>query len=133
MYHLYKAFAESEADILKTQQAYASEEHGVTVPYTTVLTLSPGFFRDELELGVRICGCEDSLKDSEVLAFSTLVFNPLLDLLEEYAKADLAGAQVAAAEMIRILESIDTDDDMFPEYEIGLIRDAVSLCEFSGV
>lgn len=27
MYHLYKAFAESEADILKTQQAYASEEH----------------------------------------------------------------------------------------------------------
>ena len=127
MYHLYKAFAESEADILKTQHAYASEEHGVTVPYTTVLTLSPGFFRDELELGVRICGCEDSLKDSEVMAFSTLVFNPLLDLLEEYAKADLVGAQVAAAEMIRILESIDTDDDMFPEYEIGLIRDAVSL------
>ena len=70
---------------------------------------------------------------SEVLAFSTLVFNPLLDLLEEYTKADLAGVKLAAAEMIRILESIDTDDDMFPEYEIGLIRDAVSLCEFSGV
>lgn len=35
MYHLYKAFAESEADILKTQQAYASEEHGITIPYTT--------------------------------------------------------------------------------------------------
>lgn len=56
MYHLYKAFSESEADILKTQQAYASEEHGVTVRYTTMLTMSPGFFRDELELGMRICG-----------------------------------------------------------------------------
>ena len=63
-----------------------------------------------------------------MLAFSTLVFNPLLDLLEEYTKADLAGVKLAAAEMIRILERIDTDDDMFPEYEIGLIRDAVSLC-----
>ena len=56
-----------------------------------------------------------------------LVFNPLLDFLEEYAKADQAGAQLAAAEMIRILESIDTDDDMFPEYEISLIQDAVSV------
>ena len=45
--------------------------------------LSPGFFRDELELGMRICGCEGSLKDSKVMVFSTLVFNPLLDLLEE--------------------------------------------------
>ena len=132
MYHLYKAFAESEADILKTQQAYASEEHGVTFPYTTMLTLSPGFFRDELELGMRICGCEDFLKYSEVLAFTTLVFNPLLDLLEEYTKADLTGAKLAAAEMIRILESLDTDDDMFPEYEIGLIRHAVSLCPADG-
>jgi uncharacterized protein (UPF0147 family) len=38
----------------------------------------------------------------------------------------LAGAQVAAAEMIRILENIDTDDDMFPEHEISLIRHVVS-------
>ena len=63
-----------------------------------------------------------------MLAFDTLVFNPLLDLLEEYAKADLAGARVATAEMIRTFENIDTDDDMFPEYEISLIRDAGSLC-----
>ena len=126
MYHLYKAFAESEADTLKTQQAYASEEHGVTIPYTTTLTLSPGFFRDEMELGIQICGCEDFLKYSEVMAFDTLVFNPLLDLLEEYAKADLEGARLAAAEMIRILENLDTDDDMFPEHEISLIRDVVS-------
>ena len=127
MYHLYKAFAESEADILKTQQAYASEEHGVTIPYSTVLTLSPRFFCDELEMGMRICGCKNFLKYSEVLAFDTLVFNPLLDLLEEYAKVDSAGAQLAATEMVRILESIDTDDDMFPEHEISLIRDAVSV------
>ena len=126
MYHLYKAFAESEADTLKTQQAYASEEHGVTIPYTTMLTLSPGFFRDEMELGIQICGCDNFLKSSEVMAFDTLVFNPLLDLLEEYAKADLEGARLAAAEMIRILENLDTDDDMFPEHEISLIRDVVS-------
>ena len=126
MYHLYKAFTESDAVTLEIGQAYASEEHGVTIPYTTMLTLSPGFFRDELEMGVRICGCEGSLKDSEVMAFSTLVFNPLLDLLEEYAKADLEGARLAAAEMIRILESANTDDDMFPEHEISLIRDVVS-------
>lgn len=97
MYHLYKAFAESDAVTLEIRQAYASEEHGVTIPYTTMLTLSPGFFRDEMELGIWICGCEDFLQYSEVMAFSTLVFNPLLDLLEEYAKADLKGAQLAAA------------------------------------
>ena len=42
MYHLYKAFAESEADILKTQQAYASEEHGVTVPYSCATATDGG-------------------------------------------------------------------------------------------
>lgn len=77
---------------------------------------------------MRICGCEDFLKYSEMLAFSTLVLNPLLSLFEEYAKADLAGAKLVASEMIRIFESIDTDDDMFPEHEISLIRHTVSSC-----
>ena len=98
--------------------------HSVIVPYTTMLYLSPGFFRDELELGLRICGAKNFLKYSEVLSFTTLVLNPLLELLEEYAKAEPARAKLAAGEMISILESIDIDDDTFPEYELKLIREA---------
>ena len=128
MYHLFKAFAESEEGIQKRLSDYANEPHGVIVPYTTMLYLSPGFFRDELELGIRICGAENFLEYSEVLSFTTLVLNPLLELLEEYAKAEPAGAELAAEEMIRILGGIDTDDDTFPEYEIKLIREAAG-CE----
>ena len=38
------------------------------------------------------------------------------------------GGKLAAVEMIRILEGIDTDDDTFPEYEIKLIWEAAG-CE----
>ncbi len=34
---------------------------------------------------------------------------------------------------IKILRGIDTDDAVFPEYEIRLVRDAVSKIEASGV
>lgn len=127
MYHLFKSFAESEDEITERLKTYADEPHGVVIPYTTVLWLSPSFFRDELELGLHICGCDNFLGYSAVMEFDALVLNPLTDLLEEYAKADSVGARIAAEEMIRILEHVDTDDDTFPESEIAIILQSCGI------
>ena len=123
MYHLYKAFAQSEESSRKREQAYAAEKYGVTIPYTSMVTLSPSFFKEEMETGLSVCiGGETHLSYGDVMTFTTLVLNPLLDLLAEYARVEPDGAQLAAQEMIRLLDELDADDTAFPEEEIELIR-----------
>ena len=134
MYHLYKAFAQSEESSRKREQAYAAEKYGVTIPYTSMVTLSPSFFKEEMETGLSVCiGGETYLRYSDVMTFTTLVLNPLLDLLAVYAAAEPEGALVAAQEMIELLDELDADDTAFPEEEIELIRQACRSRERRGL
>ena len=96
---------------------------GNTINY--VLNLSPELFEENLRAGLRILGTEEFMSYKDVGKFNGLVLNPLLDLLEEYDGRVPDEAKDAAALMIKVLEEIDTDDDMFPKYEIEDIRNSV--------
>lgn len=60
-----------------------------------------------------------------VAAFDVL-FQKLVDKLEFYHKTNQRAFKEAVAnKLISLLKEVDTDDDMFPEYEIKMFRDAV--------
>ena len=60
-----------------------------------------------------------------VAAFDVL-FQKIIDKLEFYHRANQrAFGEAAANKLISILKEVGTDDDMFPEYEIKMVRDAV--------
>ena len=104
-----------------------NEPHGVMVPYKTTLYLSPGFFRNELEIGLNICAVGEHLAYSDLMSFTVLVLNPISELLAAYAEAEPEGAKYAAKEMIRILRKYDSDDEKFPEREIDFIRKTAGM------
>ena len=89
------------------------------------IDLCPEYFPDELQAGLSILGCHDFMSYRDVHPFQAFVLFPLLHRLKIYAIADSAGAQKAAGEIIRMICDIETDDDMFPGYEVELIRNAV--------
>ena len=49
----------------------------------------------------------------------------VLEKLEAYYKTCPKEAEIAGEKMISILESLETDDDTFPEYSIQHIRDMI--------
>lgn len=49
----------------------------------------------------------------------------VLEKLEAYYKTCPEEAEIAGEKMISILESLETDDDTFPEYSIQHIRDMI--------
>lgn len=59
-----------------------------------------------------------------------ILFKKLIDKLQFYFLNYPSGVgKIAGMKMIRTLENIDSDDDLFPEYYICLIRDAISKNE----
>lgn len=64
-----------------------------------------------------------------ILGFD-IMFEKLLEKLQFYFLRHPRGVgKIAGMKMIRVLENIDTDDDMFPEYQISLIRHVISKGE----
>lgn len=89
---------------------------------------------DEDTLGVELHDLLFALSDDHdctfisyenVAAFDVL-FQKIIDKLEFYHRANQrAFGEAAANKLISILKEVGTDDDMFPEYEIKMVRDAV--------
>ena len=65
------------------------------------------------------------ISHENVTAFDVL-FQKLVDKLDFYHKANQRiFVEAAANKLISILKEVGTDDDMFPEYEIKMVRDAI--------
>ncbi len=127
MYHFYKIFGDSAYEE-RQLNSFKNEPHSITTQINTLVTFSPGFFRNELETGLSILGIEesDSPDWSDLMALDALVINPLSDLLNEYAKVDRIGAKHAAEEMIEVLNLRESCED-FPERQIELPKSAAGI------
>ena len=127
MYHFYKIFGDSEYEE-RLKNSFKKEAHSVTTQIHTLVTFSPGFFRNELESGLSILGVEegDSPDWSDLMALDAFVINPLLDLLYESVKVDRIGARLAAEEMIDVLSVRESCED-FPERQIELLKSAARI------
>ena len=127
MYHFYKIFGDSENEE-RLKNSFKKEAHSVTTQIHTLVTFSPGFFRNELESGLSILGVEegDSPDWSDLMALDAFVINPLLDLLYEYVKVDRIGARLVAEEMIDVLSVRESCED-FLERQIELLKSAARI------
>lgn len=127
MYHLYKLYGDLDYEERKRRE-FMGEEHSVTTKVASLVTLSPGFFRNELEIGLNVLGMDLDTKWSDLMAFDALVLNSLIDLLYEYSKLDREGARLAAEEMKEVLRAVETvDAEDFPERQIEVIDHAAGV------
>lgn len=120
MYLFTDYFAETEQDLLDSRN-----KAGTKINVNYVLNFSPELFEENLKAGLSILGVADFMSYKDVSKFNGLVLNPLLDLLEEYDGREPDEAKDAAGRMIKILEGIPTDDDLFPKYEIENLKNSV--------
>ena len=122
MYHLYKQFFYGD-QLTRKLLSYKEEPNAATIPYTSVITLSPHFFRDELTTGIDVVHAEGAAWRGAGQAFDLLVFYPLMELLEVYFRENAEGAKTAAEEMIGVLDGLFcSDDHSFPESQIEALR-----------
>ncbi len=129
MYHLYKLYGDAVYEESKLS-AFKNEPHSITTRISTLVTFSPQFFRNELEIGLSILGIQDGdiPQYSDMMALDAFVINPLLDLLNEYRQLDRTGAKCAAEEMTDVLLGREGFED-FPERQIELIKMAAGIIE----
>ena len=127
MYHFYKIYGDLDYEERQID-AFKKEPHSITAQISTVVTFSPQFFRNELEIGFTALGIEegDAPQWSDLMPLDALVINPLLDLLYEYIKLDKTGAKLAAHEMIEALNEREPCDD-FPQRQIELIEQVTGI------
>jgi len=125
MYHFYKAYGDRDYEEHLLQN-FKSEPHCVTTKISTLVTFSPKFFRNELEIGLNTLGCDIDMSWSDILPLDTLVINPFLDLLYEYKLIDSEGAKQAADEMINVLLRGGECED-FPQQQIELIEECAEI------
>lgn len=96
------------------------------------IVMNENTFIDELRELIVIFSEDNKGKfiyDENVLGFDIL-FYKLIDKLKFYYLNDPRGlGKLVGMKMIQMLENIDTDDDMFPRYEIDLIRNTISAYE----
>ena len=125
MYHFYKLYGDSDYEKRLTD-SFRKEEHSVTTKISDIVTLSPGFFRNELEIGMKVLGADVNISWKDLTALDALVIYPLIDLLYEYAKIEPEGAGIAAEEMKKVLMEVNAADaEDFPERQIELIMETV--------
>ena len=120
MYLFTDYLAETEQDLLASRN-----NPGTKINVNYVLNLSPELFEENLRAGLSILGTAAFMSYKDVSKFNGLVLNPLLDLLDEYNGRVPDEAKDAAERMIKILEGIPTDDDLFPKYEIENLKNSV--------
>ena len=125
MYHFYKLYGDSDYEKQLTD-SFQKEEHSVTTKISALVTLSPGFFRNELEIGLNVLGADVNISWKHLTALDALVIYPLIDLLYEYAKIEPEGAGIAAEEMKKVLMEVNAADaEDYPEWQIKMIEEAV--------
>ena len=111
------------------QQFYddAVPDYQPTAHIQTTLHLCRELFDDELKAGIALLGCCDFLSYKDVQKLCAFVVFPLIQLLRVFFRSDRENARLAASDMIRTLSMLDTDDDVFPAYEIQAVQDAVGV------
>ena len=125
MYHFYKLYGDSDYEKRLTD-SFQQEEHSVTAEISAFVTLSPGFFKNELEIGMNVLGADANISWKDLTALDALVIYPLIDLLYEYARIEPDGAGMAAEEMKKVLMEVNAADaEDFPEWQIKMIEEAV--------
>ena len=76
---------------------------------------------EELEMCLRTASVRNSISYRNVPIIE-LILSMLLDKLKAYYQYAPSEAGIAAEQMIRILQEVDTDDDFFPSGQIAAIR-----------
>ena len=94
------------------------EAKGKMVEVKIRIPMSPDLFVDELEAGLNILGMERFASYKNTDKLSLLVMCRLYEMLDWYAGVDPDGASLAAESLIYRLEELDSDDDMFPTFEV---------------
>lgn len=81
---------------------------------------------DELDLLIlSASGSREFLSYKDMNAFD-FGFESLMEKLKLYCRNNPPGVgKVARLKLIRRLEELETDDDMFPEYHVGIIRELI--------
>ena len=103
-------------DLNKVLDGYRAK--GTEVDVTLKYPMCPELFVDELEIGLNILDMDSFVSYKDTGKLDLLVMCRLYEMLDWYAAADPDGASLAAESLMRKLEELDTDDDVFPEYEI---------------
>lgn len=111
---------EHVCEMVEDQKALMKEYEakGKMVEVKIRIPMSPDLFVDELEAGLSILGMEQFASYKNTDKLSLLVMCRLYEMLDWYAEVDPDGASLAAESLIYRLEELDSDDDMFPTFEV---------------
>lgn len=86
--------------------------------------IGPDTLPDELEMLLTFVSKGNFVSHKNVSLAEVLIWF-VTEKLEAYYKTCPEEAEIAGEKMISILESLETDDDTFPEYSIQHIRDMI--------
>lgn len=100
----------------------ASNDHVISVPIQIGIDILP----EELEMLLRIVS-KGNFVSYKNLSVIELMISLLLDKLDLYYQHYPDEAKIAARKMIRILQKIDTDDDVFPSNQVAAIQSIVHI------
>lgn len=96
-------------------------EHVLHLP----IRIGPDTLTDELETLLATVSKGNFISYKDVSLVQMLIWL-VTEKLEAYHRAFPEEAKVAGEKMISILESLETDDDTFPEYDVARIRDLIA-------
>ena len=100
----------------------ASNDHVISVPIQIGIDTLP----EELEMLLRIVS-KGNFVSYKNLSVIELMISLILDKLDLYYQYYPDEAKIAAEKMIRILQEIDTDDDVFPSNQVAAIQSIVHI------
>lgn len=96
-------------------------EHVLQLP----IRIGPDTLADELETLLATMSKGNFISYKNVSLAQMLIWL-VTEKLEAYHRAFPEEAKVAGEKMISILESLETDDDTFPEYDVEHIRNIIA-------
>lgn len=85
---------------------------------TSKMPICKELLLDELNIGLTLLNSDNFISYKTVKAFDDLVLNQIIELLSIYYAKDNGMARETANTLIARLQSLDTDGDSFPEFEI---------------
>jgi len=105
------------------KQYYGIQENGDHLLYLPV-RIGPDTLPNELEMLLMFVSKGNFVSYKNVSLAELLIWC-VLEKLDAYYRKCPEEARIAGEKMISILESLETDDDTFPEYSIQHIRDMI--------
>lgn len=106
------------------KEYYGAKEAGDHVLHLPV-RIGPDTLADELETLLATVSNGNFISYKNVSLAQMLIWL-VTEKLEAYRRAFPEEARVAGEKMISTLESLETDDDTFPEYDVERIRDIIA-------